>query len=401
MVDNKDNKHPKDIKDNDSLVTALKNAGLLDDPRLEQAFRAVPRHLFLPNLPPEQVYADEAVAIKHGVDGVIVSSSSQPSMMAIMLNQLRLTEGDNVLEIGTGSGYNAAIMQHIVGDGGKITSIEIDKEIASKAEDNLARAGRRVVNVVHGDGAAGYAPRAAYDRIIATVGVWDVPKMWERQLKPDGILVVPIWWDAYQLSASFTFEGDGTMISRKNLLCGFIDLRGGAASPPLRMRVGTTALRLDSSEAVRLDSAAIHSLLSDDASKGQLSIPVTYREHWTSFIPHLIMNTPADFIFARYQTMDEQKPYGIEGSGFALLTQGSACFIPVEGEGMAYCYGGADSFLAIEDALNAWEQDGRPSRDRLRLRLIPSGRGEPSIHTGKLYPRRDHILHAWFEGETP
>lgn len=389
------------MADNESLVSALKDAGLLGDTRLEQAFRAVPRHLFLPHLSAEQVYMDEAIAIKQGVDGSVVSSSSQPSMMALMLNQLRLVEGCNVLEIGTGTGYNAALMQHIVGNGGKVTSIEIDKEIAAQAEHNLTDAGMRMVNVVHGDGSLGYAPRAAYDRIIATVGVWDVPKMWTRQLKPTGVFVAPIWWDSFQLSAAFTFEGGGTLISRKNTLCSFVTLRGGAGSPLLSVRVGTTPLWLYSNHAARLDSAAIHLLLSDDASRGQLSIPVTFRDHWTSFIPFFILNTPPGFYFARYQVHDaEQRPYGIEGAGIALLTQGSACFVPTTGDGIAYSYGGADAFMAFEDALKTWEAAKRPTRDRLRLRLIPTDRPEPAIHAGRLYPRRDHYLHVWFEDET-
>ncbi|MBE2268951.1 MAG: methyltransferase domain-containing protein [Anaerolinea sp.] len=388
-------------RDHEALIANLKAAGLLADPRLERAFRAVPREHFLPKQNLETVYADEAVAIKRGVDGSIVSSSSQPSMMAIMLNALRLVEGCNVLEIGTGTGYNAAIMRQMVGTTGKVTSIEIDKEVVSKALDSFQRAGISGINVVEGDGVLGYAPRAAYDRIIASVGVWDMPPMWVRQLKPDGILVVPIWWDAYELCAAFTFERDGTLISTGNSLCSFVDLRGGGASPPLSVRVGTTALRLETSAVARLDPAALHLLLSDDASVGQLSHPVSYRDHWTSFIPYLILNTPPGFILAHYYVSDSaQKPYGIEGSGFALLTQGSACFVPVTGEGITYSYGGADAFMGIEETLKAWNAAGRPKRDRLRLRLIPNDRPIPAVSAGKLYPRRSHRLHVWMEGET-
>src|SRR5574338_1102375 len=131
----------------ESLIAALKEADLLNDPRMEKAFRDVPRHFFLPDLPPEQVYVDDAVPIKRDESGGVVSSSSQPSMMAIMLNQLRLYEGCNVLEIGAGTGYNAAIMQQIVGMAGNVTTIEIDREVALKAEDNLSRAGMSDVNV--------------------------------------------------------------------------------------------------------------------------------------------------------------------------------------------------------------------------------------------------------------
>lgn len=389
------------MPDNETLVNALKDAGLLDDPRLERAFRAVPRRFFLPKLSPEQVYADQAVAIKQGADGQIVSSSSQPSMMALMLNQLRLIEGGNILEIGTGSGYNAALMQHIIGESGRVTTIEFDNEIARHAEDHLADAGMRSVNVVYGDGVLGYAPRAAYDRIISTVGVWDVPKMWIRQLKPRGILVTPIWWDAFQLSAAFRFADDGTLISESNILCNFIALRGGAGSPSLSVRVGTTPLWFDLSDAQQLDSAMLHLLLSDDASVGQLSIPIPFQAMWNSFIPYFILNRPSGFLFARYQVRDsEQRPYGIEGAGFAVIAKGSACFVPYNGEGTLYSYGSADAFMAVEDRLKRWAALEPPQQTQLRARLIPNEMGEPAIHAGKLYPRRDHVLHVWFEEAT-
>ena len=110
-------------------------------------------------------------------------------MMAIMLRQLRLRKGDNVLEIGAGTGYNAAIMQPIVGDQGHVTSVEIDQEVAEIARTNLQHAAMTHVNIATGDGIQGYAPRAAYDRILATAAIWDLPRAWVRQLRPSGRLV--------------------------------------------------------------------------------------------------------------------------------------------------------------------------------------------------------------------
>ena len=389
-----------DQPSNDTLVAALKEAGLLDDPRVEAAFRQVPRHLFLPEFDPEQIYADESVAIKRDADGLVISSSSQPSMMAIMLDQLQLEEGCNVLEIGAGTGYNAAIMQAIVGATGKVTTIELDQDVAQAAQDHLRDAKMSQVMVVQGDGALGYAPRAAYDRVIATVGVWDIPKMWARQVKPDGVLVAPIWLEILQVSAAFRHRPDGTMYSERNQLCGFVMLRGGAAGPEMHVRVGSSALMLASSEANRLDSAALHLLLSYDAEDQRLSMPLSLRDFWKSFIPYLMLYTPEGFVLANYWTTDDQKPYGIEGGGLGLFAQGSACFVPVAGEGAARCFGSSDAFLAVEDALHAWEAAGRPDSSQLRLRLIPATRGAPEITGGKLYRRRDHYLHAWLEGTT-
>jgi protein-L-isoaspartate(D-aspartate) O-methyltransferase len=376
-----------------ALVTALKEKGELTDPRVEAAFLTIPRHLFLPDLPLEKAYADEAVPIKRDPDGVVLSSSSQPSMMALMLRQLRLRPGDNVLEIGAGTGYNAAVMQYLVGESGHVTAIELDKDLAQQARDHLQRAGMGDVHVVHADGAMGYAPRASYDRIIATVGIWDVPEAWVKQLKPNGILVAPIWLEAFQVSAAFTVQADGTLFSSVNLPCGFIHLRGMAAGPPLSMRVGSTALALASNAVDELDSAALHLLLSDDQESSLLTISLKSSEYWHGFLPFLVLNIPEGFIFAVYGVDDQQQAYGLSGHGFALIAHGSACFAPYQGHGEVRCFGSADAFLALQDCLQAWDEQGRPGSKSLRLRLIP--RNGAAVAEGKIYPRHDHDLHAW------
>ncbi|MBC8098954.1 MAG: methyltransferase, FxLD system, partial [Armatimonadetes bacterium] len=109
-----------------TLIERLRATGLLNTPLLDAAFSAVARHLFLPGVPLDQVYADNAIPIKYDSEGRVISSSSQPSMMLLMLQQLDLQPGHNVLEIGAGTGYNAAVMQQIVGQSGKVTTVEVD-----------------------------------------------------------------------------------------------------------------------------------------------------------------------------------------------------------------------------------------------------------------------------------
>ncbi len=378
-----------------ALVTTLKDKGELSDPRTEEAFLSVPRHVFLPDLPLEKAYADDAVPIKRDTSGVVLSSSSQPSMMALMLRQLRLRPGDNVLEIGAGTGYNAAIMQAIVGDSGKVTAVELDNDLVKLARDHLQHAGYGNVLVVGADGAMGYAPRASYDRIIATVGIWDVPQAWIQQLKPNGILVAPIWLDAFQVSAAFTVQSDGTVFSRANLPCGFIHLRGIAAGPSVYMRVPGTALTLGSTEVNELDSVALHLLLSEDEETTLLSIPLKSSEYWHGLLPFLVLNIPEGLIFAIYAVDEQQQAYGIQGQGFALIGPGSAVFVPYQGQGETHSFGGADAFIALQDCVQHWDGQGRPGSKNLRVRLIPKDQPEPAIANGKLYHRHEHYLHAW------
>src|SRR5215207_5816459 len=186
---------------NDALIDSLKRRGDLLDAHIEAAFRAVPRHFFLPNASLEDAYADDAIPVKRDDSGTVLSSCSQPAMIAGMLAQLRLNPGDNVLEIGTGTGYAAALMQHIVGKNGKVTTVELDQDLVRMATDNLQRVSlASKVNVVHADGSVGYAPRASYDRIIITASVWDIAPAWVTQLKANGLLVAPLWLDAIQVS---------------------------------------------------------------------------------------------------------------------------------------------------------------------------------------------------------
>jgi protein-L-isoaspartate(D-aspartate) O-methyltransferase len=380
-----------------SMLESMKQDGALDAPGVEAAFKAVPRHLFLPGVPLEEVYANKAVGLKHDTEGLLVSSSSQPSMMAIMLEQMALKPGDNVLEIGTATGYNAAIMKHIVGDSGNITTIEIDKDLADQAVINLQRAKVRDVNVVHGDGAVGYPPRAAYNAILATVGVWDIPPAWITQLKPQGKLVVPLVVDGVQLSATFERQPDGTLLSTDNRPCAFVYLRGTYAGPDFRRQIGSSSLYILADDVDKIDTISLHALLSDDHEYCQFDKPLTSADYWQGYQLYLMVNEPLDAVFMVYAVVEGQKAYGMEGRGIALYTPGSIGFAGYADKGTVNCYAGSDAFIMMQDKLDEWIAAGEPEATELRLRLIPKHLGKPEIDNGKLYTRRDNYLHAWIE----
>lgn len=380
-----------------TFVDELKAAGKLTDPRIEAAFRAVPRHMFLPDLPLEEVYTDRAIVIKRDARGSALSSSSQPTMMAIMLEQLALRPGDNVLEIGTATGYNAAIMQHIVGPQGKITTIELDKDLAQQAEQNLARARMHSVLVVNSDGAIGYSPRASYDRIISTVGIYDVPPAWLKQLKPEGILVAPLWLNG-QISAAFTLQPDGSLLSVNNIPCSFIQIRGSAAGPDFFVEIHGSGLVLVANDLDEIDPIATHLLLENDLDYAYLGTPLDKKEAQHAFVPYLMLNTPRGIRFAHYFVQEGQQAYGVlSDTGFALLTPGSACMAPYDGQGNVYNFGSADAFIAMYDLLREWLSLGKPDVRYLRVRMIPKTLGKQTVNIGKLYERENHYLHVWLE----
>ncbi len=163
------------------------------------------------------VYSDEPVVtqVDNGdtPDGELgdtpTSSASMPSLVLAMLSQLDLAEGHNVLEIGTGAGYNAALLATRLGDG-NVTTIEVDPALADQARNALAAAGYHP-HVITGDGTQGHPPNAPYHRIIATCSVRRIPYAWIRQASPGAVIVSP-WGTPYSNNAlvRLTVGQDGT-----------------------------------------------------------------------------------------------------------------------------------------------------------------------------------------------
>ncbi|MBP2366650.1 methyltransferase domain-containing protein [Pseudonocardia parietis] len=212
------------------LVADLVREGRVHSPRIRAALEAVPRHLFLPGHDPATAYADEAVPIKSD-GGVTVSSVSQPSMVAIMLEQLDAAPGHRVLEIGAGAGWNAGLLAHVVGPDGAVTTVDIDDDLVAGARANLAAAGVDGVETVIADGAGGHPGSAPYDRIELTVGSTGVRPEWVAQLVPGGRLVLPLTVRGSQLSVAFALTGPGRLSSTSVRSCAFVRLRGAGADP--------------------------------------------------------------------------------------------------------------------------------------------------------------------------
>ena len=220
-----------------ALVDSLKADGDVRSRRVEAALRDVPRHLFLPGTSLTRAYANDVVQTKLDERSTPISAASQPSIVALMLEQLQVAPGNRILEIGAGTGYNAALLAHLAGPRGTVTTIDVDEDIAQSARGALEQAGYPGVRVICGDGALGYPARAPYDRIIATVGAWDLPLAWLDQLAPAGRLVVPLRLRG-SVTRSIAFERDATLLniprwrSVATQLCSFMPLRGGIADDP-------------------------------------------------------------------------------------------------------------------------------------------------------------------------
>jgi len=197
-------------------VAALVGCEAITSASVERAFRRVRRHRFLelwyrPNLTENrlaflpvdydrdhpssanfaEIYSNQALvtAVQHSLP---TSSTSQPALVARMLELLDLRPGMRVLEIGTGTGYNAALLAEILGAEGRVCTVEFQGDVAERARGYLTEEGYHDVQVVHGDGYLGVPEAGPFDRIVATVRCPDLSSHWLEQLSPDGFLLLPL-----------------------------------------------------------------------------------------------------------------------------------------------------------------------------------------------------------------
>ena len=175
------------------LIAHLRRMGVHE--RVLSAMSRVKRHLFVPENLGAEAYADYPLPIGEG------QTISAPHMVAMMCDYLEFEDGEQVLEIGAGSGYHAAVVAELVGDAGHVYSVERIPWLVSIATTNLARAGYSNVTVIEGDGTLGLPEHAPFDKISVTCAAPDVPPPLLEQLKLGGKMAIPIGkhWQALYL----------------------------------------------------------------------------------------------------------------------------------------------------------------------------------------------------------
>ncbi|WP_347280105.1 methyltransferase, FxLD system [Frankia sp. CcI49] len=242
------------------LVDDLVGAGSIRTKEVESAFRAVPRHLFAPEVSLQDAYADDIVRTKQDQHGMTVSSVSAPWLQATMLEQAGISPGMRVLEVGSG-GYNAALIAELVGPTGAVTTMDIDADVTERAHHCLAAAGYDQVHVVLADAEHGAPEQAPYDRIIVTAGAWDIPPAWTDQLAPDGRIVVPLRMRGLSRTVALT-PRDGVLVSLDHQMAGFVPVRGDGAHPErlVPLHDADVGLRFDE-QVPELDAAALRAAL--------------------------------------------------------------------------------------------------------------------------------------------
>jgi methyltransferase of ATP-grasp peptide maturase system len=228
------------------MVRALVRGGTLTDPAWREAFLAVPRHAFLPRYFQQrsgrwaavetgdedwltQIYADRVLVTQLDGDssrwdvaratgpvaGAPTCSSSMPTIMAVMLEALQVNENHQVLEVGTGTGYNAGLLCARVGSA-RVSTIDVDDSLAAPAEKRLASCGFRPTCAVI-DGVNGFPPGAPYDRVLCTCAVPRIPLAWLEQTRPGGLIVTtlsrPLGAGLVRITAGPDSTGSGRVLA--------------------------------------------------------------------------------------------------------------------------------------------------------------------------------------------
>ena len=396
------------------LVAKVQATSGIRDERIAAALRDVPRHLFLPHLPPEDAYLDDAIVTKRDAEGQPISSSSQPAIMAIMLDQLDLAPGQRVLEIGAGTGYNAALLRHIVGPTGTVVSVDIQSDLVEAARWHLASAGYPDVTVVAADGAEGYPPGAPYDRVIATVGVSDLAPAWLHQTGPGARIVVPLDVRGSQLAVAFGRTGPaqpgsaGHWVSRSIAPCGFMRMRGSLAGPErtVVLQPGLSVMLPDGlmlADGHEVDGAALAAFLDSPPTEFATGVQASSLKVFWGLNLWLAVSDRRSCEVAEVWPADPSGPSGpqdrggarlaraplhwggvlatigiVDSGGLAMLTAdrpGGQFVLEVAGFGPH----GPDLGAALTAHVQAWDRAGQPGAARLHVDAYPrSSPDEPA-----------------------
>lgn len=190
---------------NEALIESLIALGILKTPRIIEAFKKIPRHLFIPKKYLSHAYSDIALP------SIGNQTISQPYTVAVMLEALSPDNGDNVLDIGSGTGWTTCLLAEIIGKKGRLTGIEIDEKLVNFSKENIAKTKLKNIEIFLGDGKKGYSSNAPYDCILINAACDSVPNLVTDQVKIGGRIVVPINTDDHQVMTLFQKIGEGKL----------------------------------------------------------------------------------------------------------------------------------------------------------------------------------------------
>lgn len=364
------------------------NPGLPE--HIRRAFRTLQRSQFVPGVELAAAYADDSVLLRRWDNPGGPSSSSQPSLMAAMLNQLDLRRGQSVLEIGTGSGYNAALISEIVGPDGSVRTIEVQADVAQAASAAIRASGHGNVVVATGDA---LLPEAiggqTFDRIIATCSVSDLSPAWTDALAPDGRAVVPLRLrGGIQASVALVPQRDESLTGFSCVACGFMPLRS-VVDPSLGAVYAFWNLPFGPSKVLSCSGPApdpdlVCTWLDGGWSDRQAHAPVSGFRVWLAV-------TEPSVITVQQDTNESERWPWLASHGASGLATDDGLALLVDDETIR-SFGSPAAAERLESCIAAWVAAGQPGAESLDVRLVPHG-----TVPGALTRRHHDLVVRWRE----
>ena len=378
--------------------------------RVAQALLTVPRHLFVPEVDLVQAYeGNRSVVTKRDGSGAALSSVSAVYVQAAMLELANLRPGMRVLEIGSG-GYNAALVSEVVGSSGRVVTVDIDADVVARAERLLDTAGYGAVRVVHGDAEHGVPGDAPFDRIIVTVGSWDIPPAWWDQLVDGGRIVAPLLLRGTTRTVALD-KRDGRWIEHAHERSGFVAMQGLGAHEEAFLSLAEgeqVGLRVDG--VLDVEAAPLAQALRSPRTMAWSGVEFAGDEPFDDMDLFLVTQPgPTGLLWALPGAVDSQMvsnwarwgaPTRFSPTGFAYRVSRR---VPdtdrYEIGARAHGPDGAALADQLVEFVRVWDRRHRLAGSRGRITVVPADTPDPDLPAGCVMDRRHtRVIVSWPTG---
>ncbi|MFF1907241.1 methyltransferase, FxLD system [Kitasatospora sp. NPDC058218] len=383
------------------------------------ALRTVPRHRFTPEQDLASAYDDDlAVVTRRDETGRATSSVSAPWLQAGMAAKLRLEPGATVLEVGSG-GYNAELLAHVVGEGGRVVTVDIDEYVVRRTRRFTAEAGSGRVLALRGDGALGaparHVPRGGFDGCVITHNVWEIAPAWRQQLREGATLVVPLEIHGYTRAIALQRRGD-VLHATGWTYCGFVrDLgQNGRTTPAVRLAGGELRLRFEDGPAG--DTTGLEEALRGPRHEALTGVTIAGGESFETLQLYLASTVPGFCRLAGDRDTDTGiTAFARSENAAALLGDGSLAYLtyvwvkdgetPAErrAEFVAHAFGESGPALAdrLAAAVRRWDEHAR-GHGYPRMTVHPAATPDSDLPAGHVVDKvLSRLVFQWAGPDEP
>lgn len=366
------------IRLNKAMVEKMKKSNVIYTKIVENAFLNVYRHWFIPDQSLVQIYSDKVIYTKVNKNYELLSSSTSPNIMAQMLEKLQLKVGEKILEIGTGTGYNAALIGNIVGEKGMVITIDIEEDVIRHATEKFSNINYSWVKAVEGDGFDGYENMGKYDKIMLTVGTWGISKKLLEQLKLSGEIILPLSIGCIQYLVRFVKVSDKKICGEIFGIAEFIRFRSVVADTRKDITLKSNISLVTQVEQSELLAELVSDLMTDSnyiecTIKSIFDISIEQVKGLLLWLQLCFNNS--FYITAQHNELKKILPIFISKNYHKSLTLGffekyEICLIGFElGKGLTLRQYGTNQGLLekIIKQINLWRENGEPEFTKIRL----------------------------------